>query len=147
MFDPLKATEIAAVHSLSGLLAAQRLNRLEIQHAADRSVPSAHDVAERLIDHADRVAQQGAIGRRIATMIAVSLVKAAHHGSLSPTLSLAIDNRLERWGRELSRKRSRDAAGDWRRGLGAMLSDREARESVAKDASALPSVPPGMPIG
>src|SRR4029079_1621736 len=36
-FDPLAATEVGAMQTLNALLSPQRLNRLEIQHAADPS--------------------------------------------------------------------------------------------------------------
>ena len=41
VFDPLKATEVGAVQTLTPLLAPERLNRLEAQHAADASGPGA----------------------------------------------------------------------------------------------------------
>src|SRR5206468_6956391 len=49
VFDPLQATEVGAVQTLNALLAPQRLNRLEGQHAADQSVPAPSQVVDLLL--------------------------------------------------------------------------------------------------
>src|SRR5260221_10587496 len=51
-FDPLKATEVGAVQTLNALLAPQRLNRLEAQHAADAAMPSPAQLTELLLGRA-----------------------------------------------------------------------------------------------
>ena len=147
VFDPLKATEIGAVHTLTSLLAAERLNRMELLNSSDGSMPGAEELIRRLIDHANDVANEGAIGRRIATTIALSLASAARDRGLSSTLALSLDSMLADWGRELARGKASKADKDWARGLGRLLGDREALDQAVGDKDRLPDVPPGMPIG
>ncbi|NNE50527.1 MAG: hypothetical protein HKN38_10020, partial [Altererythrobacter sp.] len=67
--------------------------------------------------------------------------------TLSRSIGLQIDGRLSTWAAELSESRKRGAQGDWARGLGALLSDREALDIAINDENLLPRVPPGSPIG
>jgi hypothetical protein len=145
-FDPLKATEVAAVQTLNALLNPDRLNRLESQHGADPSVPSPTDVAQRLIDQAF-AATDREVGRRIATTAVLSLARAQRSATLSPALALAMSAQLERLAERLRRQRGDDVRADWTRGLSALLGDREALDKAIADPARLPRVPPGMPIG
>jgi len=147
VFDTLRATEIGAVEVLDNLLEPQRLNRLEMQHASDAAIPSAGAVTARLIAHADAVAGQGAVGRRIATTIALDLARTAKQKGLGRSIGLALDGQLLAWAKRLSASAATGEDGDWRRGLGSMLADREALSAALADRNLLPSVPPGMPIG
>ena len=147
VFDTLRATEIGAVHVLDSLLDPQRLNRLEMQHASDSEVPSAHDVTTRLLARADGLAAEGAVGRRIATTIALDLARTAREGSLSRSIALQIDGQLARWGERLANNSGGSEEADWRRGLGALLSDSDKLATALEDKALLPDVPPGMPIG
>ena len=125
-FDGLRATEIGAVQVLDSLLEPQRLNRLEQQNAADPAVPSPHAVVARLLAHADALAGQGAAGRRIATTIALDLARTAREKALGRAIGLTIDGQLAGWARSLAASTAAGAQGDWRRGLGALLADKEA---------------------
>lgn len=145
-FDGLRATEIGAVHVLDSLLDPQRLNRLDQQHASDDGVPSAHAVIARLVAHAEALGGQGTVGRRIATTIALDLARTAREPALSRTLGLMIDGQLGGLARRLSATSAAGEAGDWRRGLGSLLADREALAAAVADKRLLPAVPPGMPI-
>ena len=144
VFDPLKATEVGAVQTLSALLAPQRLNRLESQHAADSSVPSPMQLTELLLSRA--VTQSGnEVGRRVATTTVIALARAQRDPALSPTIALQLAGRLDRLAEELQRGRGADQ--DWAKGLAALLKDREALDKAIADPARLPRVPPGMPIG
>ena len=146
VFDPLKATEVGAVQTLDTLLASQRLNRLESQHAADPSVPAPTQLFDLLLDRT--FAQSGTeVGRRIATMSVLALARAQHDSTLSPTVSMELAGRLGRLAEQLERERGPAAQQDWARGLGALLKDREALDKALADPARLPRVPPGMPIG
>jgi hypothetical protein len=129
------------------LLDPQRLNRLEMQHAADPAVPSVDTLARRLLDHGDKSAVESAVGRRIATTIALSLARAARRPELSRAVALEIDGRLASWARYLGMSAAASDEGNWRRGLAALLADREALTAALADHAVLPDVPPGMPIG
>lgn len=146
VFDPLKATEIGALQTLNALLSPERLNRLEIQHAADTSVPAPAQVFEALIQQTFGHAGNE-VGRRIATTAALSLARIQRNAALSPTLALQLSARLDRLGEQLGKGKVRGADGDWSRGLGELLGDREALDKAVNDAARLPRVPPGMPIG
>ncbi|GAA3997654.1 zinc-dependent metalloprotease [Sphingomonas humi] len=146
VFDPLKATEVAAVQTLNALLNPDRLNRLESQHGADPSVPSPSDVAERLIEQSFAATDRD-VGRRIATTAVLSLARAQRSATLSPAIALAMSAQLDRLAERLRRQRGDDVRADWSRGLAAMLSDRQALDKAIADPARLPRVPPGMPIG
>jgi hypothetical protein len=144
IFDPLAASETAAMVTLNELVAPERLNRLEIQHQADPASPSAEEVIERLIERAfapDAPAMTG-VQRRIATTAALALARLQRDGALSPTIALALSERLNRLAGTLARGRD-----DWSRGLGRLLADREALTAALADQRRLPRIPPGMPIG
>ena len=146
VFDPLKATEVGAVQTLDTLLAAQRLNRLESQHAADSSVPAPTQLFDLLLDRT--LAQSGTeVGRRIATMSVLALARAQHDSTLSPTVAMELGGRLDRLADQLDRQRGPAAQQDWAHGLAALLGDREALDKALADPARLPRVPPGMPIG
>ena len=146
VFDPLKATEVGAVQTLNALLAPERLNRLEGQHAADAAVPAPSQLVEVLLGHT--LAQTGTeVGRRIATMSVLALARVQHEAELSPTLSMELAGRLDRLADQLERQRGQAAEQDWARGLAALLKDRQSLDKALTDPTRFPQVPPGMPIG
>lgn len=147
VFDTLRATEIGAVHVLDSLLDPQRLNRLEMQHATDAAVPSPSAIATRLIIAADAAAAQGPVGRRIATTIVLDLVRTAREKTLARSIGLQLEGKLLGLKKRLTTSRGTDEEADWRRGLGALLSDQEALTAAVANHTLLPVVPPGMPIG
>ena len=146
VFDPLKATEVGAVQTLTSLLNPQRLNRLEVQHGSDASVPSPAQLFDLLIDRT-MAASGDDTGRRIATTSVLSLARTQRDAALSPTIALQLSSRLDRLAESLKRDRRGDAQADWSRGLAALLQDREALDKAVADPARLPKVPPGMPIG
>jgi len=144
VFDPLKATEVGAVQTLNTLLAPQRLNRLETQHAADAAVPSPAQLTDLLLGRV--MAETGTeVGRRVATTAVLGLARVQRDQTLSPTIALQLSGRLDRLADQL--RRGRGADQDWANGLAALLKDREALEKAIADPARLPRVPPGMPIG
>ncbi len=147
VFDSLRAAEIGAVHVLENLLDPQRLNRLEMQRQMDRDVVSPFALAGRLLEHAEEVSDDGPVGRRIATMTALQLAKAARNSALSPALAIELDGTLAQWGASLSRTRGDGELAVWKRSLGEMLSDRERLDAMLAKPSTFPDIPPGMPIG
>lgn len=146
VFDPLAATETAVAVTLTSLLAPNRLNRLELQNQADPSIPSAHDVIDRLIDRAFARPDSG-VQRRIATTVALALARTQRDATLSPTVALALSERLNRLANQLLKSKGDGVQADWSRGLGRLLLDREALGAALADPRRLPKVPPGMPIG
>jgi hypothetical protein len=151
VFDPLVATETGAMVTLTDLLASRRLNRLELQNQADPASPSAHELVERLIAQSFGFAgldpSAAAVQRRIATTVALALARTQRDSALSPTVALALSERLNRLAATLIASPGGTADGDWRRGLGRLLADREALDHAVADQHRLPHIPPGMPIG
>lgn len=150
VFDPLAAAEVGALVTLEPLLAPERLARLNIQHAADRDVPSALQMVDMLISHTFDFGglseRQLAVQRRVATTTALSLARAAADDRLSPTIALALNDRLAALGETLGARGTGEQAR-WSRGLSALLSNREALAEAIEAQAKLPNVPPGMPIG
>jgi hypothetical protein len=146
VFDPLKATEVGAMQTLNSLLAPERLNRLELQHAADLSVPAPGQLFDVLLDRT--LGDAGSeVGRRIATTTILALARVQRNALLSPTVQLQLSGRMARLADRIERIRGDAQEQDWARGLAALLRDREALDKVVADPSRLPQVPPGMPIG
>jgi hypothetical protein len=87
------------------------------------------------------------VQRRIATTVALALARTQRDSALSPTVALALSERLNRLARDLSRAKGDGVQADWSRGLGRLLGDREALTAALADTRRLPKVPPGMPIG
>ena len=146
VFDPLKATEVGAVQTLDALLAHDRLNRLESQHASDASVPSPAQLFDLLLDRT--LAQSGTeVGRRIATVTILGLARVQHDASLSPTIAMELSGRLDRLADQLQRDRGAAAEQDWAHGLAGLLKDRQQLDKAIADPARLPHVPAGMPIG
>jgi hypothetical protein len=146
VFDPLKATEVGAVQTLNALLAPERLNRLEAQHAGDTGVPAPAQLFDLLLGRGV-AASNDEVGRRIATTTILALARVQRDASLSPTIALQLSGRLDRLADELQRQRGAAPQQDWARGLAALLKDREALDKAIADPARLPQVPPGMPIG
>jgi hypothetical protein len=146
VFDPLKATEVGAVQTLDSLLAPERLNRLEAQHAGDQSVPAPPQLFDLLIDRTLAGANQE-VGRRIATTAVLALARVQREPTLSPTVTLQLSGRLARLADQLDHWRGDASQQDWAHGLAALLKDREALDKAIADPARLPRVPPGMPIG
>jgi hypothetical protein len=134
--------------TLTDLLAPNRLNRLELQNQADASIPSAHDLIDRLIDRSFVFGRADAgVQRRIATTVALALARTQRDAGLSPTIALALSERLNRLANGLSGIKGDGVQADWSRGLGRLLLDREALGAALADSRRMPKVPPGMPIG
>jgi hypothetical protein len=151
VFDPLVATEVGAALTLSHLIQPHRLNRLDLQHQGDSAVPSAGELIDALIasvfDTDGLSPAHAAVQRRTATTTALMLARVQRDSALSPTLSLALSDRLARLGAQLAATRGTGSEADWRRGLGRLLGDREALQAAISDPQRLPRIPPGMPIG
>lgn len=145
VFDSLGAAEIGTIHVLDSLLDPQRLNRLEMQSAQNPAIPSAHALATRLVAHADEVGASGPVGQRIATTIALDLARTARSDDLSRPIAMQLAGLLDNWAERLSSTGRRGEEADWRRGLGALLADRQALDEALEAPRT--QVPPGMPIG
>jgi hypothetical protein len=141
VFDPLAAAEVAAMVTLTDLLAPERLNRLELLNPGDAAQPRPEHVFASLIDRALRPAAEP-VQRRVATTIVLALARVQRDPALSPPVALALSDRLARLAGQLAQSNA-----EWSRGLGRLLADREALNAALADQRRLPRIPPGMPIG
>jgi hypothetical protein len=143
VFDPLVASETAAQQTLNSLLAPDRLNRLETQHAADSTQMAPAALIDALLE---RVLSTGSGGPevrgRVATATILAIARVQRDAALSPTVALALSERLARLSRTLQAGRE-----DWSRGLGRLLADNVALTAVLAAPGRAPQIPPGMPIG
>jgi len=148
VFDPFVAAEVAAQVTLGNLLVPERLNRLEIQSIADDEHLGPADIFERLIGRATRIdVPNQALQRRTGTAIILALARVQRDPALSPTVALALSDRLQLLATELSRTGGGGAQSEWTRGLGRLLGDRESLTAALAEARRTPQIPPGMPIG
>ena len=148
VFDPLKAGEVAALQTLNGLLDPSRLNRLELQHHADGSVPAPHGLVGDLVavTLGDPRRTGDEAQRRISTTVLLAIARAARNPALSPAIAVMLDAQLRGIADRLGRPRGSGAGADWARGMAALIKDRESLDKVIADPARLPVIPPGMPI-
>lgn len=143
VFDPLIASETAAQQTLNSLLAPDRLNRLETQHSADSGQMTPAAMIDAILD---RVLASGSgspeLRGRAATATVLAIARAQRDPTLSPTIALALSERLARLSRSLQAGRE-----DWSRGLGRLLADNVALTAALAAPGRTPQIPPGMPIG
>jgi hypothetical protein len=150
VFDPLAASDAAAMVTLGALLAPDRLNRLAEQNRRESSQLGAHEVLDRLVATVLARPSDPALAgvqRRVATTTALALARVQRDQALAQPLALALDGRLRRLAGDLSGMRGDEADRDWAHGLARLLTDREALDKVLSEPRRLPQVPPGMPIG
>ncbi|MGQ0660998.1 zinc-dependent metalloprotease [Sphingosinicella sp.] len=140
VFDPLVASETAAQQTLNSLLAPDRLNRLEAQHAADGGQMAPAAMIDAILDRALGLDQ--ALRGRVATATILAVARVQRDPALSPTIALALSERLARLARTLQAGRD-----DWSRGLGRLLGDNVALTAALTAPGRTPQIPPGMPIG
>jgi len=148
VFDPLVASDVAAAVTLDALLAPDRLNRLAGQHALDASALGVDEVVDRLLAGVlAPSAAHGAAQRRVATATVLALARTQRDAALSPTVALALDERLHRLAGTLAKRGGGDAEKDWSRALARLLGDRAALDKALAETRRAPAIPPGMPIG
>ena len=80
-------------------------------------------------------------------MAILGLARVQRNASLSPTISIEVQGRLDRLADQLQRQRGDAATQDWAHGLSVLLKDPQALDKVLADPARYPRVPPGMPIG
>jgi hypothetical protein len=127
-----------------------RLNRLEIQSRGDSNWLTSADLFERLIAVATRTggdASEQLLRRRVGTAIVLALARVQRDPSLSPTVALALSDRLARLAADLARTGGGGAQSEWSRGLGRLLGDSAALTAALTEQRRIPQIPPGMPIG
>ena len=147
MFDPLVAAEVGASVTLNALLAPDRINRLAEQDRIDDAAIAPDELFNRLLETSFAGGEGDLVQRRIATTSALALARLQRDPALSPTIALALDDRLLQLSRRLRAADGDDAHDKWSRGLGRLLANREALDKALTEPQRTPRIPPGMPIG
>lgn len=151
VFDPLVAADVAAQVTLGAVLAPDRLARLADQHRRDAAIPGIGELAERLIGLAVRppaAPRLAAVRRTVGTRILMALARAAQDAGTGSEAALRIDQALDDWAAAQAGARIADRDDRaWALAMARLLHDREARAAAIARETAVPAVPPGMPIG
>lgn len=155
-FDALGAAATAADLAIATLLPAERLARLADFHRRDAAMPGVEEVVweivSRVFDARPRTERHRAIARAVQAATARRLLLAASQPVQSPAVRAALESSMERLAGLLSARAARGDAAD--RALSAMLArdltrhlTRAAQPIAPQSAVAVPSAPPGPPIG
>jgi hypothetical protein len=147
VFDALAATDAAALVTLRVLLAPERLNRLADQERTVKGGLGAHELIARLVAAVSASGKANSVQRRIATTTILALARVQRDPALSPTLALELEDRLHQLGTTLAQTRGDGVHEQWSRGLGRLLTNREALTQALSEPNRALRVPPGMPIG
>jgi hypothetical protein len=146
VFDPLAAADVGAEVALSALLAPSRLERLDIQHAADPQALGVDELLDRLIAAA-LPERTDALTRRIAYRAIVTIAQTANSRQTSPDVAAILDSRVEYIAERLRRRKGDADDVAWGLSLSKQLLDPQQREKLLADRPRSVEVPPGDPIG
>jgi len=144
-FDPLVAADVAAQVTLDSLLAPARLARVYEQHRRDPGMPGVDALLDRLIA-ATVAARRDAVGRRIAYRTIMTLAATARDDATSPDVAALLGDRLRGIATRLAKAGS-DEDGAWSRHVALLLTDEDRLTRELDKRRAVPTIPPGMPIG
>ena len=146
MFDPLVAADVASEVTLNALLAPKRLQRVEVQHAADQQALGVSELLDRL-EVATLPDRTDPLIRRIAYRTIVTLAQTARQPDTSPEVAALLDQRVHDIAERLARRHGDTADRAWAASLSRQLLDPQDREHLLKDRPRSIDVPPGDPIG
>ncbi|SEL18237.1 protein of unknown function [Colwellia chukchiensis] len=152
-FDPISAAEASAKHTLSQLLNAQRLARLQQQTMLDKEVPSVgfllNELVASTIKSAPKQASELLVQQRVNQQLVEHLLKLWHSTEVVPEVRAEVFVTLQDLTQWLTDKRS------IRKYKGSLahfqLLAQQIKYSLAHDKSSTPTtnitLPPGSPIG
>ena len=143
-FDPLVAADVAAQLTLDSLLAPARLARVHEQHRRDASLPGLDVLLDKLVA-ATVDARRDAVGRRIAFRTLMTMAESARAEATPPEVAAILEDRLRRIAAGLGKGSADDAP--WGRYVARLLTDEGLLAKELAKRTAVPAIPPGMPIG
>jgi len=146
VFDPLAAADVAATLALNTLMAPARLQRLEVQHAADPALPGMAELLDR-IEARVLPPRTDAVGRRVAWRALAIMAQVSRRPDTAPEVALLLSARLRRIGQALATRAGPPDERAWAAELSRRLLDPEALERMVADRPREARVPPGDPIG
>ncbi len=146
VFDPLVAADVGAEIPLNALLAPSRLERLEVQHAADAQALGVAELLDRLLA-ATLPDRTDPLSRRIAYRTIVTMAQTARKPGTSPEVAAILDGRVHDVAEALARRKGDAADTVWATSLARQLLDPQERERLLADRPRTVDVPPGDPIG
>lgn len=152
-FDPISAAQASAKHTLSLLLNAERLARLQQQAMLDESVPSVQELLNKVVDATIQSAPQTStsllVQQRVNQQLVEHLLTLWHSQNVVPEVRAEVYLTLTELSQWLTDKRStRKYKGS--RAHFSLLA-KQIDYSLSHDKSSLPEskikLPPGSPIG
>lgn len=146
VFDPLVAADVATAIALNTLLAPTRLQRLEVQHAADPALPGVAELLDTITARLVAPAHD-ALTRRVAYRAIVAMAQAARRPDTAPDVAVLLGARVHAVASSLARQRGDDATRAWGEQLSRELLDPEGMERLLKERPRVADIPPGEPIG
>jgi hypothetical protein len=146
VFDPLVAADVAVEIALNTLLAPGRLQRLEVQHAADSSMPGVSELLD-TIEKQTMVPRTDALARRILWRTVVTLAQTAHNAATMPEIAALLGDRVHGIAEQLGRRKGDAAEHAWAAQLSRQLLDPAALEMLVAERPRTSDIPQGDPIG
>ncbi len=146
VFDPLVAADAAATLTLNTLLAPSRLERLEIQHAAQAQDLGVGETLDRLVA-ATLPDRTDALQRRIAYRTIVTMAQMARQPGTTPDVAAMLDQKVHDIATSLTRRHGDRAEQAWATSLSRQLLDPQQTDKLLADRPRSVGVPPGEPIG
>ena len=146
VFDPLAAADVAVEIALNTLLAPGRLQRLEVQHAADANMPGVSDLLD-MIEKQVLLPRTDALTRRILWRAIVTMAQTAHAPATTPETAALLGDRVHAIAEQLARRKGDADEHAWATQLSRQLLDPASLEKLITDRPRMSDIPQGDPIG
>jgi len=146
VFDPLVAADVAVEIALNTLLAPARLQRMEVQHTADRAFPGVTELLD-TIEKRIMVPRTDALARRIIWRAVVTMAQTARHSTTTPEIAAFLGDRVHSIAEDLARRKGDAEERAWAAQLSRDLLNPETLETIASVRSRVTEIPQGDPIG
>ncbi|WP_294335967.1 zinc-dependent metalloprotease [uncultured Sphingomonas sp.] len=146
VFDPLVAADTATQLTLATLMAPSRLQRLDVQHAIDPTMPGVTALLD-AVEGATLKTFADPLTRRIATRSVIAIAQAARNAATPPDAAALLSDRVTRVATRLAKTTAAGDEGAWAAGLSRQLLDPQTLATLIAERPRTPDVPPGDPIG
>ena len=146
VFDPLVAADVAVEIALNTLLAPSRLQRLEVQHAADANMPGVSELLD-AIEKQILVPRTDALTRRVVWRTIVTMAQTAHNAATTPEIAALLGERVHGIAEHLGRRKGDGDERAWAVQLSRQLLDTASLEKLIAERPRASDIPQGDPIG
>ena len=146
VFDPLVAADVAVAVALNTLLAPGRLQRLEVQHAADPTMPGVSELLD-AIEKRTQVPRTDLLMRRVFWRTVVTMAQTAHNAATTPEIAALLGERVHAIAEQLGRRKGDGDERAWAAQLSRQLLDPASLEKLIGERPRISDIPQGDPIG